>query len=88
MSNLNPYCAFQTLQAAKQHKFSANVNSNCHPFLVFSFPQLLNAYLISNCSIDLMRKDDLYDIQCMKLVYLSENQDFKLGSLNFDHSNE
>ena len=30
-----------------------------------------------------MRKDDLYDIQCMKLVYLSENQDFKLGSLNF-----
>ena len=35
-----------------------------------------------------MRKDDLYDIQCMKLVYLSENQDFKLGSLNFDHSKE
>ena len=44
MLNLNPYCAFQTLQAAKQHKFSANVTltSNCHPCLVFSFPQLLN----------------------------------------------
>ena len=31
-----------------------------------------------------MRKDDLYDIQCMKLINLSENQDFKLGSLNLD----
>ena len=42
MLNLNPFCAFQTLQAVKQRKFSANVTQtpNFLTYLVFSFPQL------------------------------------------------